>query len=57
MGELSDFGGLPMARKANYEEMISTIQAKIEKTKGQIKDLKALVFYRGFSIAFLLFLL
>ena len=29
-----------MARKANYEEKISTIEAKIEKKKEEIKALK-----------------
>ena len=29
-----------MARKANYEEKISTIEAKIEKKKEEIKSLK-----------------
>ena len=29
-----------MARKANYEEKISTIEAKIEKKKAEIKALK-----------------
>lgn len=32
-----------MARQANYDEMISSIKAKIEKKKEQIKELKSQV--------------
>ena len=32
-----------MARKANYEEKISALEAKIEKKQGEIKTLKAKV--------------
>lgn len=32
-----------MARKANYDEKISALEAKIEKKQGEIKTLKAQV--------------